>query len=314
MYNEEQKKSFIRSFTEDIDSRKFAQKLFEAFAPYEEGWGADLCTKDEDTLRPVVSKLAGLRNVGRYKVVFCLQHYVDWCLEHKIPGAQDGISGIRTLDAGNMSTQMVNTPGMLQQYLNAICDPEEEQTTDSTLRVFCWLAFAGMQVDDILLVRTKDVDFKRAQVHFNGVDYPIYREAFPAFRNCVELKQFVYNHPNYTAVRDRVDGDLLVRGVRSVPTKDHIRTEVSRRTKAALKAGKTTRDLSYRRIWLSGVFYRMWEREQQGMPVDFEAQAKLLRGDRIYQLGSGRNKQEAVCRKIQKNYVIDYQRWKQTFR
>lgn len=318
MYNEEQKVKFAKQFTDKITVRDNIRRIFDAIEPFEEKWGADLCTRSSEELQPAFDAVAGLRNGSRRVPMQILQAYVRWCIEQGIPGACDGMLHVRSIGAEKIARQMISTPSKLQWYLNQICEPESEQTTDNTVRALLWLAFAGMKEEDAFRIRVTDVDFLSAVVRYNGVEYPIYRDAFPAFRNCVELKRFVYIHPNYgageTHYRDRVDGDYLLRGFRAMPLPHTMQVEVSRRAKRAVEDGKTDILLSYSRVWLSGVFYRMWEREQAGMPVDFDEQALRYAEGKTYKLSAGRNLQSAKHRAIARDFEADYQRWKQIFK
>lgn len=61
MYNGELKEKFIASYTEKISVGTFCRRLFEFTTPYEEKWGADLCTrgsKDIEIKYAIISLLA----------------------------------------------------------------------------------------------------------------------------------------------------------------------------------------------------------------------------------------------------------------
>ena len=170
------------------------------------------------------------------------------------------------------------------------------------------LGFTGM-------LNLEDEDFAEMLIHHGGRDYPIYREALPAFRNCVRLTEFRYKHPNYpdrTVWKDRIPGDILVRGIRSVPSMAVMQVELSRRLRRANEAGKTEMRLSYYRIWISGVFYRMYEDELAGFPADFSSVVDEKLGDFQYKLPDKGNTQEYKRKKVAESYLSDYERWKQT--
>ena len=71
--------------------------------------------------------------------------------------------------------------------------------------------------------------------------------------------------------------------------------------------------LSYSRIWISGLFYRMYERERAGLPVDFSEAASRFMEGRTYKLESGRNTLESYQRRVAREYLLDYEYWKSTF-
>mgnify|MGYP006907948901 CR=1 FL=1 len=316
MYNAELKSRFTKEYTESISVREACYSAFSAFEPYEQHWGADLCTQSAEVLQPAVDKLLGLRSKSIQLRLTIYQEYVKWCIRNDVPGACDGMLNIDSSGLSKMRKQTVKNPKHLQNYLNDICDPESDGTADNTLRCYHWLAYAGMDEADIFQVREADVDLSSMLVRFNNTEYPLYREAIPAIRNCMTLTQFLYKHPNYAAdkivYRDRVDGDILIRGVRSTPSVSSMRAELSRRTRLKTQEGKTDLRLSYYRVWISGVFYRMYENELAGAEPDFFSLAEKITEGKTYKLDSGRNTIGAKRRKLAWEYMTDYKRWKMT--
>lgn len=315
MYNEELKTKFVREYTNSISTAEVCQTIFNAFERYEVEWGADLCTRSTEELQPVVDGLVGFRARSKWMRLIILKDYVKWCIGMKVPGARDGMLKIETVGLEKVKHQTVASPLHLQRYLDSICEPESEETTDNIYRCFYWLAYGGVTEEDILSIKCSDVDLNNMVVRYNDTEVPIYREALPAFKNCVKLTQFVYKHPNYVKLvyKDRADGDTLVRGIRSAPSIKAMRVELSRRSKAKMDEGKTDLKLSYFRVWISGLFYRMYERERAGMPVDFSAAAAQFMEGKTYKLDKGRNTPEAKKRQLTRDYLEDYERWKLAF-
>ena len=315
MYNEELKTKFVRGYTNSISTAEVCQTIFNAFKQYEVEWGADLCTRSTEELQPVVDGLVGLRARSKWMRLIILKDYVKWCIGMKVPGACDGMLKIETVGLEKVKHQTVASPLHLQRYLDSICEPESEETTDNIYRCFYWLAYGGVAEEDILSIKCSDVDLNNMVVRYNDTEVPIYREALPAFKNCVKLTQFVYKHPNYDKLvyKDRADGDTLVRGIRSAPSIKAMRVELSRRSKAKMDEGKTDLKLSYFRVWISGLFYRMYERERAGIPVDFSAAAAQFMEGKTYKLDRGRNTPEAKKRQLTRDYLEDYERWKLAF-
>ena len=219
---------------------------------------------------------------------------------------------IKTVGLDKVKQQTIASPKHLQNYLNAICEPANMKATDNIYRCYYWLAYAGMAEEDIFKVKCSDVDFNKLIVQYNQkyTVVPIYPEGLEAFHNCVELSQFRYIHPNITKEiwKDRADGDILIRGIKSVSTIKAFRVELSRRSKQ--KSDKTPLKLSHFRVWLSGVFYRMYEQEIIGVPPDFNAIVAQQMEGKTYKLDSGRNTIEAKHRQLVRDYEEDYERWK----
>ena len=316
MYNEELKQKFISWYSDNEFTRRSCVAVFNACERYERGWGADLCTRQTSDAQEVLNHVVGLREEHRKLRYTILRAYTRWCVEVGVDGAINCMEDADFTGVGKMLTQSVRNPLHLQRYLDVIYDKESEKTTENIYRGFHWLAYAGMKEDDIVSVKTSDVNLRDMLIRFNGSEYPVYREALLCLRVCVEQKQFLYKHPNYSTDTEcwkpRYPSDYLLRGIRSDPKLRQLRMELSRRAKIAYDEGKTETRLSYFRVWISGIFYRKYEQELAGIPVDFTDVAWAAMQGKTYSLESGKNTVEAYMRKIRKQYITDYTNWKKT--
>ncbi len=315
VYNEKQKRDFLEQYSRSKSGLAAYERAFNAIQKYEEEWGADMCTKKREDLEPVVNDVLGMRIQGKNARLALYKAYTEWCIEHRISGACDGMLHVDVNDAGKLRDHMVNSPMHLQRYLDVICHKESERTIDDIYRCYLWLAFAGLSEAGIFEINTDDVRFSDFSVRFKERDYPIYRESLQAFKNCVELGSFVYIHPNYSKeiMRPRVPGKQLLRGIKTLAYPQIIRAELSKRTRKAVFEGRTKTRLSYYRAWLSGVFYRMYQLELAGVDPDFSNVASDFISGKTYNLSSGRNLIGAKQRRVAKEYKIDYDRWKKAF-
>ncbi len=316
MYNEELKRKFIDSYTDKESVKAVCVGTFNALEKIEREHDMDLCSLKTEDIQPVVSKTLGVRSSGHYLVMSSLKSYARWCLDNNVEGATENIFALTDDNLEKIKTQMVNSPMHLQKYLNALYYSEEDKTIDDTFRCFFWLAFAGMKEEKILDVRDSDVKFDSMIVVDDvGKEYPIYREALKAFKNCVILDRFVYKHPNYSkdVIRDRIPGHQLLRGIKNEANLRYIRVQISEKARKANNKGKTDSVLSYYRVWLSGMFYRMYQFELAGFEPNFEGMAKDFMDGKTYKLDSGRNLIGAKFRQITRDYKEDYERWKAAF-
>lgn len=316
MYNEELKTRFVQGYTRSISTAKVCQTVFNAVEKYEVEWNADICTQQTEVLQPVIDEIVGFRARSKWMRIIILKDYVRWCIAMGVNNSCDGMLNINTVGLEKVRQQTISSPAHLERYLNDICEPADRQTTDNIYRCYYWLAYAGVKEEDILKVKCSDVDFSKMSIKYGDTEVPIYRESVPAFKNCVELEQFVYNHPNYSTEvwKDRAQGDTIVRGLRAKPSLKAMRVELSRRSKTKRDIGHTELKLSYYRVWISGVFYRAFENEQMGIQPDFSTVVSQQVEGKVYKLDSGRNTQDAKKRQLAHDYFEDYQRWKLTYK
>lgn len=303
MYNAEQKSQFVKEYTTSIAVRDEAMRMFNALEPFEERSGTDLCAMNENEIRLALENQMGVRNRSGHLRLNILREYGRWCLVHGISDANDVLMKLQEAGSERMKNTTLRNPMHLQLWLNAICEPEDAHTADNSVRVYCWLGYAGLSADDAVSIRADEVDFQKQIILHHNREYPIYRESLAAMHNCVELGAFR---------RQRVDSDILIRGVRGIPSVLSMRAELTRKKKRLIGTPMEQMDISYGRIWLSGVFYRMYEDEQAGIPVDFLSAADAQLNDlkpRSTRAGAIPDKKR---RELAKEYRIDYERWKQT--
>ena len=243
-----------------------------------------------------------------------LKEYVKWCITMKVPGACDGMLQIKTVGLDKVKHQMVSSPLHLQKFLDDVFDPESEETLDNIYRCYFWMAYGGIAEKDTILIQNEQVDFGQMVIYYKTTNIPIYREALPALRNAVSLNSFLYKHPNYSKPvrRDRVPGNTLMRGIRATTKTFTMRTTLSKRNIKAIEDGLTDLQLSFYRVRMSGLFYRVYEMERAGIPTSFSEAALRVMDGKTYTL-HGREKLEHRQNKIERSYLEDYQRWKLAF-
>lgn len=313
MYNEEQKRNFINSYTDKASTVLNCTAFFQIIEPYETKWGADICTRPREDIVKVLEATTGIRSVTKTARVSILKKYLQWCLQNEIPGAINGLDGVdKILGYDKLRSHTVANPRHLQMYLDSVFNPEDELGVDNTFRCYYWLAYGGMDEEDIFTTTIKDVDFRNMVVKYRTTEIPIYKEAIPAFRNCVELDAFQVD-PNGTGSKymtPRTTGALLLRGTKGDIKSQSFRVSLSRSSKRAIDFGKTDLKMSYFRAWLSGLFYRMHENEQIGIEPDFLPIAWQLAEGKTYKLDKGRNTVSSRMRRHAVEYMEDYLRWK----
>lgn len=303
MYNAEQKTRFVKDFTASESMRAVALSIFNGFGPYEEAWHADLCTRSAEDISLVLDHFRWRSAQSAKGPMYILREYAKWCLKHNIPGACDGVlqADYDGMDSVRRST--VKNPRHLAAYLDILFEPEERKTAELNYRGFFWLAYAGMNLDDIFLVREKHMDFRNMLVLFNGTEYPIYQQGMNTLRSCTELASYQFTTYAYSKVRPRAPGDYILRGyTQPVPDRKKMMNKLSIYTRRACDAGKTDLRLNYGDVWTSGIFYRKLEAELAGEPLSFDAELDKIYGD---ENSTAKKKKRTV-------FMNDYSRWKQT--
>lgn len=313
MYNEDLKNRFIQ---EQISKYPWQSKtleyIFNKSENDEKRIGKDICTMSGDELQTVLNNLLGLRSNSKESRMIILRNYSKWCIANGVENANDELINIKFIGIEKIKQQTIPNPLALQRYLDVIFEPENEELMDNVYRCYFWLAFAGMDEEDIFETKIEDIDFRNMKILYRKRDtlLDMYPESLPAFRNCVELTEFKYVNSSYKKpiYRDRIKCDLLLRGIKSNPNVKSTRVELSKKAKKF--EDKTNHKLSYYRVWISGIFYRAREEEKIGIEPSFEAITAQLMEGKTYKLDSGRNTLAAKHRQLTREYEEDYDKWK----
>jgi len=211
-----------------------------------------------------------------------------------------------------MKRMMIASPVHLEAVLNKIFEPVASETVDCLYRCYLWMGFAGIEEAEAIEVTVDEIDFDTMTIEHGGKSYEIYREAVPAFKMACNATEFRYVNPNYTdgkqgGYRNRYPGEHLLRGIRSAQIKlTTIRAVIGKKFKAE---GIET---SYGKIRLSGLFYKTYEMERFGEPVNFDAfiVERMGKTDHQYHRNYTRNK---LANGIRRDLEDDYECWKAAF-
>lgn len=319
MYNENQKRAFIESHTNSDKTMAKIVQIFSWFEPYEEDWGLDLSQQSAEKLQPVVNELTGVRSKSTELILIILKEYVKWCGRSGYEVSK-GIFDVRINTIDKIQNQMVASPLHLKAKLDEFFEPVDEETIDITYRVFLWMAFAGLDDKDAIRVTADCVDLKNLRINFEGHSYEIYKECIQDFEKSCNLTDFQYKHPNYITRRDRAGGNLIMRGIRT-PTVDlkTIRPVINKKFSVGdtgETSGRQKSRISYKRIYLSGIFYRAYERERAGLPVDFSefVARSIERKEKTKKYTVTKTRTLAtIANTIEREYLADYEKWKCAF-
>jgi hypothetical protein len=310
MYNAEIKNMFAKSYTTKASVRKVCRQLFDVAEKYETHWGADLCTRISIELEPIIDEAAGLTAQGRQMYLKIFQSYIKWCIDQKIfPNVCDDLLTVTSVMSKKFKHQTITSPKHLQKYLDSVFEQEDLLTIDILYRTFFWLAYAGVSLNDVFELKNQDFDFDNMLVRCKDKSYPIYREGVKALRLCVNLSYIQLIRGDTGVVRrvDRINSDLIMRGTRSIINKQSIQERISHKQKDALDKGKTDLTLSFFKVWISGLFYRMYIDEISGIKPNFFPFIKEIDDAR-----GTKNKTGALNRRAE-YYYEDYLCWKNSF-
>lgn len=308
MFNEELKNSFIQQYTDSKPTAEKVRRIFDIISKYEERWGEDICTKSADDLKTVIDNVLGLRSGPRLTNLSLLRKYSKWCMDNGVPNACDGLFQVKDEGVQRIRLSMVSSPKHLQECLDHAFPPESSFRIDNIYRCFFWMAFAGIDEKDSVLITANHIDSWNRVINFNDKEYPIYDEAVPVFRHLCSANSFLCDFSRYEKIVPRVPGEQILRGVKSnkdldAATVSHM---ASRKLRIAYESAPDRMRLTYRSIELSGRFYRIHEEEQKSGSYRFDEALEA-------QIEENECLSASRKRGIKREYEIDFLRWKAAF-
>lgn len=314
MYNDELKRKFIDSEIKSESRKTVALTCFEATQKYEEYYGADICTLNAEELQDVLSKVVGARSSGEVTRTSILKLYVKWCADTQYPGVSNAILTVKPDTTKRFEMQSVSSPEHLQSILNAVFGSDENSNVDCIYKGFFWMGFMGIPEEISVKISVDDVDLQDRVILYNDGafhgEYPICDEALPVISKLVKLDAFEFTHPLYpdkTKYRPRFGSKQLLRGINSNKSVRDLRRISFDKMKASNSPIAKANKLTYSRVLLSGVFYRMWlaESDSVQMPVDFSGYIRDIPGNE--------NISERLLSHKERFMREDYEKWKSIY-
>lgn len=313
MYNDELKNKFIEECVANNTTRDTFAALFNRIEKFETSADKDICFMSGEEISEWISDIVGSASTSR-SMLSCIRKYIKWCAEN-VDGAIDSSKDIVIDRTETIKQKTVVNPTHMKRYLDLVFDPDNMKTNDSVYKCYLWMAYSGCPEDMIFEAKKSNVDFSNMVFRFGEKEFPIYVESLQCIRNCVDLDYFVYLHPNYSSdiKRPRVEGDSILRGVRSGQSVKAFRVTLSKKISNAIESGLTDIKMSHKRAMMSGMFYRVYQTELLGDYPSFKDEADKFMDGREYKLDSCRNTRNIVRSKIARDFRKDYADWKSSY-
>ena len=318
------KNAFLNAQQVTHVGRKTTSVLFNNLSKYEAAAGKDICEFDVDDYIDAVSKAVGTG--GHYTKTYYefMQKYIEWCIEHNINGCNKELAEV-VMDENTAMIRwyLVKDPAHLSRaidnYKKAIGSDPFHPGSDAIYEVYFWLCYMGIPMDKMELIREGDVMLSRDYLVFDGMRYPIYPEAKPAFQRCLSITEFrrevrpAADGTKHYVYDKRADGDQLLRTKR--PAKIKALRANAIKNYPASGDGATERVLRYLYLRKSGLFYETLNVERTThMPPTFMdyAEQEYKSGVATLPKSGKRSLQTAVLMQA-KQLLAEYKTWKKVY-
>lgn len=318
MYNEQRKQRFLSDSYQKDETVKLISGMFRKIEQFEADYQKDFSTFSTDQLDSCIPAVSGVRVGTGGVAISYLRSYVRWCSQNGYETSDDIFS--YELDLSRKARERyVKSPDHLLYVLDYVFCNLDNNEIEYIYRTYLWLAYFGFIESDAAAVCEDDVDLGKMEISdpFGGSKKQIYNQAMHDIYMACTLRQF-RETKNATVIVPRMVGRETLRGKmstrassksvrQSVPTT--FRQIVSKRfadaSRRYAESGKTdyyleSLSLSYKRIYLSGVFFRAKQHED-------------LTGDCPTFDFAHDNRRKEIAAYQEKGYAEDYENWKRAF-
>lgn len=271
-YNPSYKIQYIKERANSIKEKDNIVDCFEKVASYEAKAKCDISYMEPITYKKLLNGLCRVHSSSANDIIRVIRDYVQWCYDKKYGVTVRDLIHIIPDGSEVMKKKTVSGPLQLQIYLDSVYDAEEDETIDCLYRCFYWFAFAGIDEKDLANLRRMDIDFNNLVIRYNKKEYELYKEGIKALKNAATLREFKFDHSLYkqkNPKRDRFNPTYIMSGYRSILSYKILRATISDRSKEAVDNNRTDKRLTYGNVAYSGLFYRVFEMEYAGVPLDF---------------------------------------------
>ena len=303
MYNEKIKRAYIDSI-ELISQRIKAARFLEAIKQIETEAGMDLYEMSVSQLENSLKKMGNVKVGSARSQLMYARLYCKWCYLNHIDGATDSYKWLKSLNAdlSAIREKTVGNPLGLKIYLDTVFSKESDMTSDNIIKAAFWLVYCGVLPNDIYTVKNSEIDMINLRIKLaNGYFASIPPEAIPSIRNCLEAKSFRYEKNKYNNPVKRVDGDVLLRGMRTVGTIKTLFPVIGKRTRKAFTDGITDQNLTMSNVRDSGIYYRAYSAEIAGVTITEKILERFADGATDFSSGEGKSSEIRL---------VGYSNWK----
>lgn len=319
MYNVELKERYIASLKAE-SSKTSVKYLFKKSEDLEREYEKDLYQFTLDEMQILISRFSP-RKLSRQSRIASIRAYLRWAtadgLDVVISKLKDINDTSEVAGEDNFAAKFVFSPQHLSTYLDSVFDDVELQTIDLTFRAFLWMSFMGVPQNMIERVSIRNVDLDEGFLVVGGEYYPLYKESVRTFYLLKNIDSFRYIHPLYDSLvyKPRIDSDVLIRGIKTAKKEspgEHVRrhqisTDVRGKIRKAIAKNPSIISLTYSNAKLSGVFYKMYLREESGIDVNFwSSAAKIVaeNGEEDLKSTNAQHKINKIKLAMAKEYIV----------
>lgn len=317
LYNDEQKMNFIDSLPNYPNERirKNYENLFRSISKYEVKLEKDFCDMNIPEVKMVVASIGFLSAASLYTNIAMLRDYNNWCVATGKTSSENTLLKLQNEDfdmSFSIRSKLLKSPEQLLEILKVAYD-DEETAYQKQSKLIALLLYFGFSVEEIRHLTTADIErFKNNSSKYsdNGECVSMILELMQQCSELLEVKTKGGRNGG-EKIDYLVDSEYILRSkanARADPSGmlnysvilDRLRDiniQYAENTGTALA-------LSVDRLSKSGIFYKLYQREQTGEKISVQLMQQIF----------GKQYQNNITVKNEASKKIkDFQNWKKAF-
>ncbi len=200
----------------------------------------------------------GLPTDKRQAYTELLSHFVHWTQRKKTKTFNQEAFERRLVENSN---SYVASPYDLSKRMGKVFGPVETGSKFVLFRCYLWLLYMGVRMRDALLLEEGAVNLDKMEIQYQGWPVKIPDDAYPDFSTLMST-DWMYNR--YGHPQKKPDGQILLRWYNDANTGEF-------NVRLLRNQYDSPYALRPRDVYQSGVFYRTFLRELDGIPADLDA-------------------------------------------
>jgi hypothetical protein len=317
MFNEIQKQDYLAfEVTNDGNLKRY----FVRIAPKETEYGIDLVDMNHQQVVDTLKSLNIRREESRGTLLSLLRGYANWCILNNKTTNENVINQVTPESLGSVETvadNMIGGPDHLNKIFEDALDYDNYENKSKMSELLFRLLFEGITLEEIQSFTKKDINYDTNEIKtIHGMTVKVSDDLARLWKECTTLTFYEKkngraeaskktNVNEYTKL-DLVDNKYLFRTTVSnkVNDNDMITLDSLRKIILSVFTALERATIPARNINYSGIFYKLYLLEQDGVEITPEIIAQYFR------ISHDENTRLAA---VTRKWNIDFKDWKIAF-
>lgn len=306
MFNEERKLKFISSYTKDDVREKYFVNFFERLDKKVESYfNKDFCELSHEDSINGISMLNSRNSSTIYFNIVTLRDYNKWCFLNGYTDSQTALEGVSSEDINrDIEEMMIKSPEHLREILDSIPEINKvDVTMDTITKLYLSLIYNGLTEIEALELKSSDTDIKNNIIYLDGLPIKMYDVTKKYLKLVSDASELAVQRRNTIMYQPFEKNGRVIKLQEHKNRKSLLKNRIVALNKKYKKYSHIELTMSTKRIYDSGIFYRIYLLEQSNQEVDGAVIAQQFKINKNKLLNSSYLKRVADIKK-------DYDEWK----